>query len=264
MQSIKDIEGFNSNQPRTLETFICDGCGEEVQKIQTIVFAGPRKGETIIGNIGCKCEDIKLAQQAKETRERLRIEKMMTHFNSHSLLNKSLQKATLANYQPTSKELAYAKQKAIEYINNFDGEGNILFTGSYGTGKSHLSVGITKELMKKGYTAVFISVPKLLTKIKNTYNNDGPTEHELLEVMAKVDLLVIDDIGAEQKTEWSTPKLFEIFDERAGKATIFTTNLSSAQLKAWVGERNFSRMLENTTSIKMNGKDYRRKHLLGG
>ena len=115
--------------------------------------------------------------------------------------------------------------------------------------------------MKKGYTAVFISVPKLLTKIKNTYNNDGPTEDQLLRVVAEVDLLVIDDIGAEYKNEksnWNTSKLFEIFDERAGKATIFTTNLSSAQLKAWVGERNFSRMMENTTPIVMKGEDYRR------
>src|SRR5690554_6259190 len=259
MKALNESSEFTPSKPEILEVFDCDGCGQKVKRMKTLVLAGPKKGEWIVGVVGCKCEDIKLAEEAKKTRERLKNERMLEYFDSHSLLNKSLQKATLENYEPTSKELAYAKQKAIEYINNFDGEGNILFTGTYGTGKSHLSVGITKELMKKGYTAVFISVPKLLTKIKNTYNNDGPTEHELLEVMAKVDLLVIDDIGAEQKTEWSTPKLFEIFDERAGKATIFTTNLSSAQLKAWVGERNFSRMMENTTPIKMEGKDYRRK-----
>jgi len=256
---MKAISDFTPSKPEILEVFDCDGCGQKVKRMKTLVLAGPKKGEWIVGVVGCKCEDIKLAEEAKRVRERLRIEKMMNHFDSHSLLNKSLQKATLENYEPTSKELAYAKQKAIEYINNFDGEGNILFTGTYGTGKSHLSVGITKELMKKGYTAVFISVPKLLTKIKSTYNNEGPTEDQLLRVMAEVDLLVIDDIGAEQKTEWSTPKLFEIFDERSGKATIFTTNLDSSQLKVWVGERNFSRMLENTTPIKMNGVDYRRK-----
>src|SRR5690625_847532 len=261
---MKAISEFTPSKQEILEVFDCDGCGQKVKRMKTLVLAGPKKGEWIVGVVGCKCEDIKLAEEAKRVRERLRIENMKNHFESHSLINKSLQQATLENYEPTSKELAQAKKQVIDYINDFNGEGNLLLTGTYGTGKSHLSVAITKELMKKGYTAVFISVPKLLTKIKNTYNNDGPTEHELLEVMAKVDLLVIDDIGAEQKTEWSTPKLFEIFDERAGKATIFTTNLSSAQLKAWVGERNFSRMLENTTSIKMNGKDYRRKHLLGG
>ncbi|WP_250637008.1 ATP-binding protein [Lentibacillus amyloliquefaciens] len=74
-----------------------------------------------------------------------------------------------------------------------------------------------------------------------------------------MDLLVLDDIGAEQQTEWSTSKLFEILDDRSGKATVYTTNLSSDELKERVGERNFSRMMDNTNVIVMNGSDYRRR-----
>ncbi|WP_345554882.1 ATP-binding protein, partial [Paraliobacillus ryukyuensis] len=194
-----------------------------------------------------------------ERKLKLRLEKMLKHFDGHSLLNKSLVNATFESYEPTNQDQHNAKQIATEYANNFNGVGNLLFSGTYGTGKSHLSVSITKALMEKGKTCVFISFPKLLTKIKDTYNNEGPTEDQLMAAMKNVDLLVIDDIGAEQRTQWTTAKLFEIIDDRAGKATIYTTNLNSKELSDWVGERNFSRIMENTQPIKLNGNDYRRK-----
>lgn len=256
---MKALKEFFPTQPEVLEEFTCNGCGEEVKKIKTIIPVGPLKGQEHIGNVGCKCEDRKLASEAKALFERKKMQKMMEYFDSHSLLNRSLMDATFDNYNPTNEDTANGKRVAMEYAANFNGEGNLLFSGTYGTGKSHLSVAITKELMKKGKTAVFISFPKLLTKIKDTYNNDGPTEDQVMQAMKRVDLLVIDDIGAEQKTTWTTSKLFEIIDDRAGKATIYTTNLDSTELKKWVGERNFSRVLENTTPVKMNGTDYRRK-----
>ncbi|RBO92037.1 phage DNA replication protein (predicted replicative helicase loader), partial [Paraliobacillus ryukyuensis] len=189
----------------------------------------------------------------------LRLEKMLKHFDGHSLLNKSLVNATFESYEPTNDQQQNAKRTAMDYVADFTGTGNLLFSGTYGTGKSHLSVAITKALMEKGKTCVFISFPKLLTKIKDTYNNDGPTEDQLMNAMKNVDLLVIDDIGAEKRSEWSIAKLFEIIDDRAGKATIYTTNLNSEELNNWVGERNFSRIMENTQPIKLNGNDYRRK-----
>ncbi|GAA5417953.1 DNA replication protein DnaC [Paraliobacillus ryukyuensis] len=184
---------------------------------------------------------------------------MLKHFDGHSLLNKSLVNATFESYEPTNDQQQNAKRTAMDYVADFTGTGNLLFSGTYGTGKSHLSVAITKALMEKGKTCVFISFPKLLTKIKDTYNNDGPTEDQLMNAMKNVDLLVIDDIGAEKRSEWSIAKLFEIIDDRAGKATIYTTNLNSEELNNWVGERNFSRIMENTQPIKLNGNDYRRK-----
>ncbi|MEK4800687.1 ATP-binding protein [Oceanobacillus sp. FSL K6-0118] len=174
-------------------------------------------------------------------------------------MNESLKRATLENFESINAGLHEAKQKVLSYIDSFDKKQNLLFTGSYGTGKSHLSVSITKKLMEQGYECLFLSLPKLLTKIKQTYNKEGITEAELLQVIQRVDLLVLDDIGAEQRTAWSNSKLFEILDDRAGKSTIYTTNLNSRELKNHVSERNFSRMMERTNVIVMNGSDYRRR-----
>lgn len=251
--------GLTKPKERFIKEYVCNGCNRTVVQKELEIPRGPRKGEWIIANFGCKCEDIALAEDAKKRRIELQNKKLKDHFDYYSLMNNSLKAATLENYEPTNQELAHAKQRVIEYIDTFDGTKNLLFVGNYGTGKSHLSVSITKKLMEQGKECLFLSLPKLLTKIKDTYSNDGITEDELLKVIQRVDLLVLDDIGAEHNTSWSTSKLFEILDDRSGKATIYTTNLNSSELRDQVGERNFSRMMENTEIIKMNGRDYRRK-----
>lgn len=242
-----------------IKTYVCEGCNRTVEQKELEIPVGPRKGETIIANYGCKCADIKLAAEAKELQRDLANKKMRKFFDYYSLINSALKDATLENYQPNSNELAKAKQDITNYIQTFDGTKNLLLHGSYGTGKSHLSVSITKALMAKKKKCLFLSLPKLLTKIKETYNNKGVTEDELLAAIQNVDLLVLDDIGAEHHTDWVNSKLFEILDDRSGKSTIYTTNLNSTELRAQINERNFSRMMENTEIIKMNGRDYRRK-----
>ncbi|WP_308437227.1 MULTISPECIES: ATP-binding protein [Virgibacillus] len=238
---------------------MCKGCNQQVKQKELIIPIGPHRGDKIITNYGCICEDIKLAEETKHALYSLKRNRLIDNFNYYSLINNSLKQATIENYNPTSIELNKVKQKVLEYINSFDGEQNLLFTGNCGTGKSHLSISITKKLMEQGYKCLFLSLPKLLTKIKRMYNKGGGIEDELLDIIRQVDLLVIDDIGSEQQTEWSTSKLFEILDDRAGKATIYTTNLSSSELKKRVNERNFSRMMENTEVVVMNGADYRRR-----
>ncbi|API92685.1 MULTISPECIES: ATP-binding protein [unclassified Virgibacillus] len=244
---------------RFIKKYICTDCDQEVERKELQITGGPNKGKWETFNFGCKCEDKKLGKQAKALQKKLKQEKMKKFFDYYSLINNSLQEATIENYKPTSNDLANAKQAVIDYVNEFDGEKNLLLTGTYGTGKSHLSVAITKELMKQGKECLFLSLPKLLTKIKETYNSKDVTEEELLDVIKRVDLLVLDDIGAEHQTGWVKSKLFEILDDRAGKSTVYTTNLDSVELKETVNERNFSRMMENTKVIVMDGSDYRRR-----
>ncbi|WP_148417208.1 ATP-binding protein [Oceanobacillus jeddahense] len=222
------------------------------------IMRGPQKGQNIIANYGCKCENIKL-NQAKERSKQLRKAKMMQVFDYYSLINDNLQTATIENYEPTNEALKQAKQQVIDYIAEYDGKKNLLLTGSYGTGKSHISVAVTKKMMEQGKECLFLSLPKLLTKIKETFSGNGVTEDELLQMIKRVDLLVLDDISAEHHTEWANTKLFEVLDDRSGKSTIYTTNLNSKELRAQINERNFSRMMENTDVIKMDGRDYRRK-----
>lgn len=268
MKGISSVGSIIQPKQQHLETYICKGCGREVKRTEMVIPIGPRKGEVIVADLGCKCESIRLAKQAVEQRNRKKLDRIQRQFNGNSLMNKSLQKANFSNYNPTTPELLEAKNKLMEYAENFDRDesGNILLAGNYGTGKSHLSVAVTKALLEKKFTCLFLSVPKLLTKIKDTYNADNKfSESDILDLIERVDLFVLDDLGTEYTNQkngndnWTHTKLFEVLDNRSGKPTIFTTNLRSDQLEGKLNERNLSRVLDGTEIIKMNGPDYRRK-----
>lgn len=253
---------------KLIKTYICDGCGRKVEQKEMVIPMGPRKGEVIIADLGCKCEDIRLVEQAIRQGKQNKLRKIKRIFEGNSMLNKSLEKANFKNYNPPTAQLHEAKRTLLEYARNFDksSSGNVLLVGPYGTGKSHLAVSVIKELIDKGFTCLFLSVPKLLSKIRETYNSKSEfSEMEIFELIESVDLFVLDDLGAEYTNlknatdNWTHTKLFEVLDNRSGKPTIYTTNLSGNQLEAKLNERNFSRILDGTEVISMDGPDYRRK-----
>lgn len=254
-----------------LNEYQCDGCGKFVKEAEMVIPFGPRKGETVVAKIGCKCEDIKLAKQVIENNKKAKLDRLLKIFNEHSLINESLKTASFKSYHPTTEELGNAKRRLMIYAKEFDKKNspNLLLVGNFGTGKSHLAVAVTKELMHKGFTCLFLSVPKLMTKIKQTYNGDTSfNEADILELIESVDLFVLDDLGAEytnltkENDNWTQTKLFEILDSRSGKPTIFTTNLSSDELEEKVNARNLSRIMDGTEVIKMFGPDYRMRGFL--
>ena len=247
-------------QLKVIEKYDCPDCGEkDVKKVEFVIHAGPRKGEKEIGVLGCKCADKKLAKERTvDLNKKQAAKNLMNKFAKYSLINESLESASFENYETTNEVQAQAKSVAVKYAKDFPNVGNLLFRGNYGTGKSHLSVSITKELINKGHNCIFISYPKLLTKIKDSFNSDSVSEDEIIRLMKQVDLLVIDDLGAEHKTPWTTSRLFEIVDDRAGKPTVFTTNLDPYELKDWVGDRIFSRIMNNTQKVHLDSFDYRR------
>src|SRR5690625_841790 len=229
-----------------------------------IIPLGPRKGEAILANFGCKCADIKLAKEAIRIRKKIKMDKLYKIFNDNSIINRSLKTATFRSYKPTTPSLGESKSKLMAYAKEFnkDLSKNLVLVGDFGTCKSHLAVIITKQLLRSGHTCLFLSVPKLMTKIKQTYSGSTTfNEADILDLIADVDLFVLDDLGTEytnfknENDNWTHTKLFEVLDSRSGKPTIFTTNLSSEQLREKVNSRNLSRIMENTEVIDMGGTD---------
>lgn len=213
---------------------------------------------------GCDCEMIALAEEAKENFERNQQRIKANAIFKKSIINDDLADATFDNYQPTSEQLARAKALLERYANNFtlDNKQSILLFGSYGTGKSHLSMATIKHVKEKGYSVLYMNVPQLITTYKDTYNKSSQiTEREIDKAISDVDLLVLDDYGT-SLSNFGVQKLFEVMESRTGKHNIITTNNSSKEL---IQNKDlakiFSRMMKNTTTINMNGEDYRMRGL---
>jgi DNA replication protein DnaC len=211
-------------------------------------------------------EDVALAENTMNLFKNMQFKKQLDSFQQHSLINNALRNASFDNYKPQSTEQAQAMQECKRYAEAFDLDKpqSLLLFGPFGTGKSHLAKSVTDIIMAKDHTCLFISFPKLLTKIKSTWKKDSDTsEFKLYEMLSKVDFLVLDDLGAERNSvieddaNWAKPKFFEIVDGRAGKSTIITTNFDTKQAMRVYGERDLSRFLQDAAPIEVPGDNYR-------
>lgn len=113
-------------------------------------------------------------------------------------------------------------------------ERNGLFiTGSYGTGKTHLACAIANQLMQGGTPVICMTMIDLLAKIKNSFDTgENATEADIMKLYEEIPLLIIDDIGSEQPTEWGSTRIYAIINARyeAYMPTIVTTNYTADEL----------------------------------
>jgi DNA replication protein DnaC len=148
-----------------------------------------------------------------------------------------------------------------------DAGSGIWFTGDVGTGKTTLAMLISKAAMQADRTVAIYSLPRLLALLRDTYQDDAQYSlSELVDRLCAVDLLHVDDVGAEQTSSWVLEQLYTIVNTRYedGKAIMVTTNLitpeGDAALVEQIGQRTVSRLYEICGDPKpMFGEDRRRE-----
>lgn len=145
------------------------------------------------------------------------------------------------------------------YIPKFSSHNeNILFFGSPGTGKTFLTYCISKTLLDSGFLVVYRTSEELMRDLKDIRFNNN---YELEDLLINCDLLVIDDLGAEQITDFSTTELFTLLNKKilTNKKMLISTNLNLEELKQSYAERITSRLIGNFVLFKTYGDDIRIK-----
>lgn len=126
-------------------------------------------------------------------------------------------------------------------------EQGLMLRGSPGSGKTHIAVAILRAVLDRGYSGIYWNFSDLLERIRNTFGGGSDTtQEELLGPMESLDLLVLDDVGAESTSDWVRDRLYLIINRRyeAARPLVITTNCSEAELAARVGPRTASRLYE--------------------
>jgi len=249
---------------------VCGGTGFQ------IVEAQDAKGRKIQKASKCNC------QQEERSGRLLRAAGLPDRYEHCELSN--------FETDPGGKQsisLANGKLAAGRFIEGYPVERDgLLLIGPVGVGKTHLAVGIIKELMsQKGTRCLFYDYRELLKEIQNSYNSSvQTTEMQVLRPVFEAEVLVLDELGAVKPTEWVWDTVSHILNTRYNdkRTTIITTNYKdlppggsevepsrySAASRAnreetlgdRIGERMRSRLHEMCRVVKLDGDDFRIKY----
>ena len=144
-------------------------------------------------------------------------------------------------YGATADELRSAQsavRTAMRYAE--DPQQWLVFAGPPGRGKTWLAAAIGNYCRESGHHVMFVLVADLLDSLRSAYNPQNPRSFDdTFDKVRNVQVLILDDLGAESGTAWADEKLFQLINYRynACLPTVFTTNLAAPELAARLAAR---------------------------
>lgn len=218
-----------------------------------------------IGGERCSCLEKLLIRYAVE---KLNSEANMPdcdfeHFSLDYYKGKS-DAAGIDCYGKMSENLRFCR----EYAGHFSTRApSLFFLGKTGTGKTHISLSIAKEVSSLGFNTAYGSLLNYLRCIeKEHFGKNDMSETDTLRILIGADLLILDDLGSEFRTSFYESALYNIINSRInlGLPTIISSNLSVDELQKNYNDRIISRLFSVYTTIMFVGEDIRQIKRLRG
>lgn len=262
----------------------CKYCGAMIEPKGLIL-----NGVIIIwqpGELRCDCAQAKAywdaydREQAKkqaaaiEAERKRQMQERIRRLTADSGIKKRFLNRTFENFVCKTQEQKRCYGVAKNYADNWEtykaGGTGLYIEGTNGTGKTHLAAAIALQLIGEGVPVIFKTGSDLLADIKRTFDsNTEISEYQVLDVYKKVDLLIIDDLGKEQCTDWNVSTLYNILNDRyeSMRPTIITTNYGTEGLAQAMTPKGYdntkiiaiiSRLLETSKGLTMAWNDMRR------
>lgn len=163
------------------------------------------------------------------------------------------------NGVPCKEIMTQSLNSCKEYAENFSKSSpSIYLFGTTGIGKTHISQAIANVVAKNGHKVIYMSAPDLFTMLeKERFNNESPIEN--MQNLTECDLLIIDDLGTEFSTSFTTSALYNIINTRIllDLPTIISANLYPSELLERYSDRIYSRIIGCFEHLHFVGKDIR-------
>ena len=194
----------------------CNVCGESLYKIYNIM------GQDRLVRRNCICE-IKATKEKTRIAEAKEKQQRMDKLVRNSLMDEKFIDSTFENWD-CSKGTKKMYDLGIMYLEKFklcrdEGLGLLIY-GQQGNGKTYLSSAIANQLLKNFAPVICVSINGLLARIRETYNKGvKEAESDILKGLCNAELLIIDDLGSEVRSDWSKSMIYNIID-KIGRAHV--------------------------------------------
>lgn len=245
------------------KTVICETHGEFTSKPFQI-----RTGGAVFWTSCQQCKDDEKAAQEESRRaaeleaERKRIERRI----ASSGIPRRFLGASLSGWDESLPGQKAVGRMARDYVNQFpeilDRGRSAVFVGNVGTGKTHLACAVGLELLRSGYSVRYSTVIGAIDRVKATWDRESreETESDAMAAFTDPHLLILDEVGVQFSTDTERQILFRIFDSRYGDVlpTIVISNLATAKLKEFLGERVSDRLKDDVFGLVGFNWDSRR------
>ncbi len=229
----------------------CKKCGGLLETFITVPLVGDRKVRCI-----CDCMAAELNAHEEQMRQEERERNRRVCFNGSKLM--------ACTFESSQKsELLTMAENYAKNFSTFRQEGKgLLLYGTVGTGKSHMAACIANHLIDHDQKVLMTNFATMVNVLQSSF--DGRQEY--INSLNKYALLILDDLGAERKSEFMQEQVFNIIDARyrSGLPMIITTNLTAEEMKkpSEIGNsRIYDRILERCHPVAVQGQSIRRQNL---
>lgn len=218
---------------------------------------------------GCASDASHAERRAKAAGDAAERRSRLEEGLARSALPERLLACSFENFVADTPEQADAARRVESFAREFCRHrkvgSTLVLAGNVGTGKGHLAGAALQEV--SGHSLVlYTTLMGVIRMVRDTWRRDSArTETQVLADLARVDLLAIDEIGVQYGTDAEKTLLFEIMDRRYMdcKPTILLTNLTSAEFRAFVGDRIHDRLRETGIWVPFRWDSYRAKARVG-
>jgi DNA replication protein DnaC len=160
---------------------------------------------------------------------------------------------TLQGYRADGEDQARALRVCTDYAENFLSHAqrgrSLMLLGNVGTGKTHLAAAIGNHVMREfSLTALYVTASSVIRHVKASFDRESShTEVQAYKLFEAPDLLILDEVGVQNATDFERTVMFELINSRyeAMKPTIVISNRSKDELPQFMGDRVVDRLREN-------------------
>lgn len=206
----------------------------------------------------CNCEkaiqfwkEFDLEQEEKQRQEKNR--KIINNIYKDNYMKKRLQKYNFENVSDTYKEKNVINQliKFTDLCIKSKMKNGLIIFGNIGYEKTYLVACIANKMIEQNKIVLMEKSGSIIDKIKESFNKDGLSETQIIELYSNVDMLIIDDFGNENLSRWALEKLYKITSSRYDNELpiVITTIYNKEQLIEQLSTENDTKIAEEIVGV---------------